>query len=74
MKIIITESQLNTIILTEDEKEWKDKVKEYKEEVSKISKKVDDIVLVGSIATFLTRITATESCYRLNESNGSNNI
>ena len=36
MKIIITESQLNTIILTEDEKEWKDKVKEYKEEVSKI--------------------------------------
>ena len=74
MKIIITESQLNTIILTEDEKEWKDKVKEYKEEVSKISKKVDDIGLGGPIATFLTRISATESCYGLNESNGSNNI
>ena len=74
MKIIITENQLNRIILTEDEKEWKDKVKEYKEEVSKISKKVDDIGLGSPIATFLTRISATESCYGLNGSNGSNNI
>jgi hypothetical protein len=74
MKIIITENQLKKILLSESEQEWKDKVKEYKDEVTKISKRVDSIGLGGSVATFLTRISATESCYGLNRSNGKNNI
>ena len=74
MKIIITENQLNRIILTESEQDWKEKVKEYKKEISKISKKVDAIGLGSPIATFLTRIAATESCYGLNKSNGKNNV
>jgi len=74
MKIIITENQLKKIILSETDEEWKKKVKEYKDEVTKISKKVDSIDIGSSVATFLTRISATESCYGLNKSNGKNNI
>ena len=74
MKIIITESQLEKILLSESEQEWKDKVKEFKKEVSKISKRVDNVGIGSSVATFLTRISATESCYGLNKSNGKNNI
>tara|TARA_R110000751_G_scaffold191101_1_gene296803 strand:- start:49 stop:642 length:594 start_codon:yes stop_codon:yes gene_type:complete len=74
MKIIITENQLSKLILVETEKEWVDKVKEYKNEVSEISKRVDKIGLGSSVATFLNRISATESCYGLNKSNGKNNI
>ncbi len=74
MKIIITENQLKRIILSESEKDWVDKVKEYKKEVTKISQRVDGIGLGSSVSTFLTRISATESCYGLNKTNGKNNI
>ena len=60
MKIIITENQLKKILLSESEQEWKDKVKEYKKEVSEISKRVDNIGIGSSVATFLTRISATD--------------
>ena len=74
MKIKITETQLKKVILTESKKDWEAKVREYKKEVSNISKRVDKIGLGSPIATFLTRIAATESCYGLNKTNGKNNI
>jgi hypothetical protein len=74
MKIIITENQLKKVILAEGEQDWEKKVKEFKKSVSEIAKKVDNIGLGSPIATFLTRIAATESCYGLNKTNGKNNV
>jgi len=74
MKIIITENQLKKVILSEGEQDWEKKVKEFKKSVSEIAKKVDNIGLGSPIATFLTRIAATESCYGLNKTNGKNNV
>lgn len=74
MKIIITENQLKKLILNENENAWLNEVKKAKKDVSKISDRVDNIGLGSKISSFLTRISATETCYGLNKTNGENNI